>query len=38
MFCYQCEQTRHGTGCVELGVCGKDPTTRQNTRSRGPDD
>lgn len=27
MFCYQCEQTRHGTGCVELGVCGKDPTT-----------
>jgi hydroxylamine reductase len=27
MFCYQCEQTRYGTGCVELGVCGKDPTT-----------
>lgn len=23
MFCYQCEQTAHGTGCVEVGVCGK---------------
>ncbi len=27
MFCYQCEQTAHGTGCVRSGVCGKDPTT-----------
>jgi hydroxylamine reductase len=24
MFCYQCEQTAHGTGCVLTGVCGKD--------------
>jgi len=23
MFCYQCEQTARGTGCVEVGVCGK---------------
>ena len=25
MFCNQCEQTAHGTGCVKMGVCGKDP-------------
>lgn len=25
MFCDQCEQTFHGTGCVTKGVCGKDP-------------
>ena len=25
MFCDQCEQTAHGTGCTEIGVCGKDP-------------
>ena len=25
MFCNQCEQTCEGTGCVEIGVCGKDP-------------
>ena len=25
MFCYQCEQTAGGTGCVKLGVCGKTP-------------
>lgn len=25
MFCDQCEQTAHGTGCTDLGVCGKDP-------------
>ena len=25
MFCDQCEQTAHGTGCSERGVCGKDP-------------
>ena len=27
MFCYQCEQTFHGEGCVERGVCGKDAQT-----------
>ena len=27
MFCYQCEQTTNGTGCVEIGICGKDPQT-----------
>ncbi len=27
MFCYQCEQTKDGTGCTTFGVCGKDPTT-----------
>lgn len=27
MFCYQCEQTAHGTGCTSLGVCGKTPET-----------
>ncbi len=26
MFCYQCEQTFHGQGCTDLGVCGKDET------------
>jgi len=25
MFCYQCEQTNRGTGCVTRGVCGKSP-------------
>jgi len=25
MFCNQCEQTSNGTGCVDVGVCGKDP-------------
>ncbi len=25
MFCYQCEQTAHGTGCTISGVCGKNP-------------
>lgn len=25
MFCYQCEQTMNGSGCTNLGVCGKDP-------------
>ena len=24
MFCNQCEQTQNGTGCTEIGVCGKD--------------
>eukprot|EP00245_Coleochaete_scutata_P007485 TRINITY_DN22909_c0_g1_i1.p1 TRINITY_DN22909_c0_g1~~TRINITY_DN22909_c0_g1_i1.p1 ORF type:complete len:654 (+),score=134.56 TRINITY_DN22909_c0_g1_i1:136-2097(+) len=27
MFCYQCEQTRAGTGCTTVGVCGKGPET-----------
>jgi hydroxylamine reductase len=27
MFCYQCEQTFRGTGCVDNGVCGKDAET-----------
>ena len=25
MFCNQCEQTAHGTGCTKIGVCGKSP-------------
>ncbi|MBI4775179.1 MAG: hydroxylamine reductase [Deltaproteobacteria bacterium] len=25
MFCYQCEQTAKGEGCVKVGVCGKQP-------------
>ena len=25
MFCYQCEQAAGGTGCTEVGVCGKSP-------------
>ncbi len=25
MFCNQCEQTLNGSGCTDLGVCGKDP-------------
>ncbi len=25
MFCNQCEQTMNGTGCTDVGVCGKDP-------------
>ena len=27
MYCYQCEQTKNGTGCTEFGVCGKDPVS-----------
>ena len=27
MFCYQCEQASKGTGCTQVGVCGKDPRT-----------
>jgi hydroxylamine reductase len=27
LFCYQCEQTYRNTGCVDTGVCGKDPAT-----------
>lgn len=25
MFCNQCEQAAHGTGCEKIGVCGKSP-------------
>ncbi|KAG2432480.1 hypothetical protein HXX76_008825 [Chlamydomonas incerta] len=25
MLCYQCEQTKSGTGCTDIGVCGKTP-------------
>lgn len=25
MYCNQCEQTAKGTGCVKIGVCGKEP-------------
>ena len=25
MFCYQCEQTAKGEGCMKGGVCGKQP-------------
>eukprot|EP01092_Planopodium_desertum_P016530 TRINITY_DN924_c0_g1_i1.p1 TRINITY_DN924_c0_g1~~TRINITY_DN924_c0_g1_i1.p1 ORF type:complete len:151 (+),score=17.27 TRINITY_DN924_c0_g1_i1:58-453(+) len=25
MFCFQCEQTKEGTGCTTIGVCGKTP-------------
>ncbi len=27
MFCYQCEQSAKGEGCVKAGVCGKQPDT-----------
>jgi hydroxylamine reductase len=27
VYCYQCEQTKNGTGCTEFGVCGKDPVS-----------
>jgi hydroxylamine reductase len=27
MFCFQCEQTSKGTGCVDFAVCGKDEET-----------
>lgn len=27
MFCYQCEQTVQGIGCLKSGVCGKKPDT-----------
>ena len=27
MFCFQCQQTAGGTGCVRTGVCGKQPKT-----------
>ena len=27
MFCFQCQETMKGTGCILKGVCGKDATT-----------
>ena len=27
MFCFQCQQTAGGSGCVKTGVCGKQPET-----------
>ena len=27
MFCFQCQQTAGGSGCVKTGVCGKQPST-----------
>ena len=27
MFCFQCEQTANGQGCIKYGVCGKTPQT-----------
>jgi hydroxylamine reductase len=27
MFCFQCEQTSKGQGCVQVGTCGKDEQT-----------
>ena len=27
MFCYQCQETAKGTGCILMGVCGKKPET-----------
>ena len=29
MFCFQCQQTAGGSGCVRTGVCGKQPETAQ---------
>ncbi|MBP6528378.1 MAG: hydroxylamine reductase, partial [Prevotella sp.] len=29
MFCYQCQETANGTGCVLKGVCGKQPQTSE---------
>lgn len=29
MFCFQCQETAFGTGCVLRGVCGKQPSTSQ---------
>jgi len=25
VFCFQCEQSSHGVGCTQIGVCGKEP-------------
>ena len=27
MFCYQCQETMKGTGCILKGVCGKESHT-----------
>ena len=29
MFCYQCQETAKGTGCILKGVCGKERHTAQ---------
>ena len=29
MFCYQCQETAKGTGCILKGVCGKESHTAQ---------
>ncbi len=29
MFCYQCQETAFGTGCIVRGVCGKGPETAE---------
>ena len=30
MFCFQCQETAKGTGCVLKGVCGKSAFTARN--------
>ena len=25
MFCFQCQETFKNTGCIKVGVCGKNP-------------
>ena len=30
MFCYQCQETAKGTGCILKGVCGKESHTAQS--------
>ena len=30
MFCYQCQETAKGTGCILKGVCGKDAATARS--------
>lgn len=29
MFCFQCQETKGGTGCTKIGVCGKNELTAQ---------
>lgn len=29
MFCFQCQETAQGTGCTQLGICGKKPSVAQ---------
>ena len=37
MFCFQCQQTAGGSGCVRTGVCGKQPTTAHLQESSDKD-